>query len=225
MSFSVLPIYKGSAFCYALSALVFCFFTFTLMNKHLFLPAFALLLVMSLSACSTQKKEPAPENTTPTGTESSSSSTESSQARGTKTELANASTLVKYFKAEATMKVKSVTLDFMPNGEVLSDPKEDGKQFVRVELEFSNAGTEPFSMNYTNVTIDTTSTEGELITMLVNQGNVDDLLPSKELAQGESITGALYFEVPASETLDTLKVSYRGYEEESKEFKIALNQK
>jgi len=134
------------------------------------------------------------------------------------------STDITYFKASGKMTVDSVTLDFWPeNGKVLSDPQEDGNQFVRVALSFENTGEENWKMNYTNVTVDTASEEGVSLTSLINKSNSSDRLESKELAAGEKTSGALYFEVPASEDLSSLKVSYKGYENsESTEYKVEL---
>ncbi len=143
--------------------------------------------------------------------------------RGQKTDLTDVKTEITYFDAKADMTVNNATLDFFPeNGKVLSDPKEDGNQFVRVELTFTNTGSEEFAMNYTNVTLDTSTEEEVSQTFLINDSNATDQLTSKDLTPGESATGAMYFEVPATETLSTLKVSYKGYDGESKEFKASL---
>lgn len=143
--------------------------------------------------------------------------------RGQKTDLTDVKTEITYFDAKADMTVNNVTLDFFPeNGKVLSDPKEDGNQFVRVELTFTNTGSEEFAMNYTNVTLDTSTEEDVSQTFLINDSNATDQLASKDLAPGESATGAMYFEVPGTETLSTLSVSYKGYDGESKQYKAAL---
>lgn len=143
--------------------------------------------------------------------------------RGQKTEFTNAKTDITYFDAKAEMQVNTVTLDFFPeSGKVITDPKKEGNQFVRVDLTFKNTGNEPFAMNYTNITMDTSNKEGVSQTFLINEGNVSDTLKSKELAAGETVTGAMYFEVPATETLSTMKVSYRGYDAASKEYKVPL---
>lgn len=145
-------------------------------------------------------------------------------ARGQKTDLTDVKTEITYFDTKAEMKVNSVTLDFYPeNGKVLSDPKKEGNQFVRVDLTFKNTGTAEFDMNYTNVSLDTSSETGVSQTFLINDSNATDLLGTKDVAPGETVTGAMYFEVPAKETVSTLKVSYKGYDSESKEYKAALS--
>lgn len=143
--------------------------------------------------------------------------------RGVKTTV-GASTDIAFFDTKATMTVDDVTLDFFPeNKKVLKDPKEDKKQFVRAGLTFKNNGDKPFKMNYTNITLDGAAEKGVMLTFLLNKSNVQDLLDSKELAKGESVSGAMYFEVPAEEKLETLSVSYKGYVDgESKEFKVPL---
>lgn len=186
------------------------------MNQALGSPAFlrhltgTVMMALLLSAC--------------TGQPMSTTGPTSIGQRGTLTALSDAKINVKYFQAVADMSVKNVTMDFFPaGGKVLGDPKEDGNQFVRVEMMFENPNTEVFKMNYTNIQLDTPTEKGIDITFYINDSNVSDLLKSKDLAQGESLSGALYYEVPANLKAEDLTVSYTGYEGmESKDYKIPL---
>lgn len=144
---------------------------------------------------------------------------------GNMIEFSDKKTEITYFKAKAEMSVDSITLGFMPPADkpLLSDPSEDGNQFVKVMLTFTNTGEEPFKMNYTNVSLNHSAAAEDGITFLVNKGNVEDLLESKELAAGESTSGALYFEVPAADTAANLGVNYSGYDGESTLYTVELN--
>lgn len=144
--------------------------------------------------------------------------------RGTSMDLTGKKVTVNYFKAQAEMEVKSITTDFFPeNKKVLSDPKKDGNQFVRLEVAFKNTGKEAFKVNFTQARLDGKEAKDAMQSSLINKGNVTDRLENKELAAGESTSGALYFEVPASETKDTLILSYKGYEgSEAKMFSVPL---
>lgn len=123
------------------------------------------------------------------------------------------STEVSYFKAKGTLTVTDVTTDFYPaSGKVLRDPKDDGKQFVRIGLHIENTGEEQFGFNFTTLRFNTSDGEGSLPSLLINKSNADDILKSKDLASGESIDGALYFEAPASDTLDNMSLVFQGYE-------------
>ena len=146
-----------------------------------------------------------------------------SGARGTKS-TQGGSTEITFFDTKATMVADDLTLDFFPdNQKVLSDPKTDGNQFVRVGITFKNTGEKPFKMNYTNITLDSSKEKGGMLTFLLNKSNVSDLLDSKELAKGESVSGALYFEVPKADAAKDLMLSYKGYDGgDSKEYKIPL---
>lgn len=154
---------------------------------------------------------------------STGSSNTASGPRGTKIELSNKKTEITYFKAKTEMSVNSVTLDYYPsNGKVLSDPKKENNQFVRLDLSFKNTGTEKFKVNYTQVSVNGATAKAETQTSLINKGNSTDILETKELAPGETTSGAIYVEVPASETKDTLSVSYKGYDSESKQYEVSL---
>jgi len=153
----------------------------------------------------------------------SASVASTSGPRGTKTELSDKKVEITYFKKKAEMEVRSVTMDFYPTtGEVLRDPKKDGKQFVRVDLTFKNTGTDTFKVNYTQAHLDGTTTKDETQTSLINKTNATDILGVTELAVGETVSGALYFEVTESEKKEDLSISYKGYDGESKEYAVAL---
>jgi hypothetical protein len=116
-----------------------------------------------------------------------------------------------YFDAKAQIKVNSVTMDFFPaSGEVLGDPKKDGKQFVRIEVTITNTGKDALTPSYTSFTLNTAKEKGVGITFLINEGNSKDGYKDKELKAGESNTGALYFEVDGKETPVTMTLVYSG---------------
>ncbi len=146
-----------------------------------------------------------------------------STSRGAKS-TQGGSTEITFFDTKATMMADDLTLDFFPGDQkVLSDPKDDGNQFVRVGITFKNTGDKPFKMNYTNITLDNSKEKGGMLTFMLNKSNVSDLLGSKELAKGESVSGALYFEVPKADMAKDLTLSYKGYDGgDSKEYKVPL---
>ncbi len=126
-----------------------------------------------------------------------------------------------YFKSTARMDLKTATLGFMPEGKVLGgDPSAEGKQFARVEVTITGTAEEPYYFNYTNFSLDTAKEKGVTQTFLINDSNAKDLFSStsnKKLAKGESVTGAIYYEVDAKETLDTMSLNYKGYDEQGAE--------
>jgi len=140
--------------------------------------------------------------------------TPSSKARGEMMELSDATVAMQNFTASATLKVNSVTLDFYPDAAVLSDPKDEGRQFISVEVTVENTGEENFSLNFTSFHLDTAAEKGVTETFLLNESNVTDHLESVDLAVGESATGKLYFEVAGDEDLSTMSLVYEGYNED-----------
>lgn len=115
-----------------------------------------------------------------------------------------------YFDAKGEITVNSLTTDFFPNGEVLRDPKKDGKQFIRIEVTITNNGKDPFTPSYTSFYVNTAKEKNVGMTMLVNDGNTTDAYKDKELKAGESNTGALYYEVDGKETPATMTLVYNG---------------
>jgi hypothetical protein len=115
------------------------------------------------------------------------------------------------FKDTATLTVDSVTLNFFPSkGRVLGDPRKQGKQFVRVQVGVTNAGSGVYSVNYTNFYLQTSDGTRHSTTSSINKGNSDDRLESTKLDPKGSTSGALYYEVSRKETLDTLTFVYTG---------------
>lgn len=141
-------------------------------------------------------------------------------AKGEVTALTNAKTTAKYFDNTITIEVKNVTLGFYPSkGEILgSDPKEEGKQFVRVEMTITNKSDKPFSVNETAYLLKTSADpDGDTYTLSIDRENADDFMVAegsvtKDLKKDESVTGALYFEAPATDKLENLALVYEGYE-------------
>jgi hypothetical protein len=131
---------------------------------------------------------------------------------------------IHYFKNIGTVAIDSVTLDFFPaNGRVLSDPKDKGNQIVRVNVTITNTSETPFRVAYTSLKLRPRDGTKVTVTSTINRGNSADRLASVQLAPGASVTGALYYEVPASETLDSLALVYEGYAGTAKtDYPIAL---
>ncbi len=131
---------------------------------------------------------------------------------------------VSYFKAVGKLQVTDVTTDFYPTvGKVLKDPKDDGEQFVRVGITLENTGDELFKFNYTTVRFKNSAESSVLPTFLLNKGNVDDLLKSKELAKGEKADGALYFIAPEQDSRAEMSLVFEGYEGTTKKsFELPL---
>jgi len=136
----------------------------------------------------------------------------------------NTKAAIHYFKNAATVAIDSVTTGYRPpNGRLLRDPKSTGGQIVRVSLTVTNTSETPFRVGYTAFRLKMSDGEKQMITSLINRGNNTDRLTTETLAPGASIAGALYYEVPASETLQTLALVYEGYEGSSKkDYAIAL---
>ena len=123
----------------------------------------------------------------------------------------NRSSEIYYFSDTATVTVESVTLNFFPTeGGVLGDPRKEGKQFVRVALSVANTDVEPFSMNYTNFELQTSNGTRHSTTSSINKGNSNDRLESAKITTGDSVSGALYYEVSGDETRDTLTFIHTG---------------
>lgn len=125
---------------------------------------------------------------------------------GQKTELTGATVKAMYFDAETEVAVKNVTLNFLPAD---GTPPDDGKQYVRVELSITNIGKKSFSVNPVNYRLKTSAPELEGYTFILESA-MPDFLPDKEIQPGESVTGALPYEVSTSETLDTMSLVYEG---------------
>lgn len=152
---------------------------------------------------------------------------DSSAKRGQMVALTNAKTTAKYFDALVDIEVKNVTLDFFQEGALLgSDLKEDGKQLVRVEFMVTNKGKEAFDVNSTAFRLVTsTEKEGDTYYIFVDSKKLTDIIvpegmTSKTLQAGESASGALYFEAPATDTLENLSFSYEGYDGDTKFYTI-----
>jgi hypothetical protein len=145
------------------------------------------------------------------------------KARGQKINLSAANTTVLYFGSQAELKVTDLTLDFFPNANVLKDPKSEGKQFVRLNISLTNTGTEDFPLNFTSLFLKSSKEAKVMETFMINDSNSQDHLPSKTLAKGETVSGALYFEVDAAETKDTLSLVYRGYDKDYVDYSVNLS--
>lgn len=116
--------------------------------------------------------------------------------------------------ATGKLTVNSVTLDFFPNGEVAKDPKDEGRQFVKIYITIENTSEEDiFPLNFTSFHLNTKKEESVTETFLINDSNIDDHLKSTELEPGESVSGSLYFEVDGKETLKSMELVYEGYNE------------
>lgn len=172
----------------------------TLLKKLTIVSAAALLIVLS-GCSSTQNK-----------------------SRGQKLDLTGAKTDVLYFGSAAELKVSDLTLDFFPDGNVLTDPKSESKQFVRLSISLTNTGTQDFPLNFTSFFLKTSKEPKVTETFMINDSNSADHLPTKTLAKGENVSGALYFEVDAAETKDSLSLVYRGYDKDYVDYSVNLAQ-
>ncbi|MFL5730897.1 MAG: DUF4352 domain-containing protein [Cytophagaceae bacterium] len=160
------------------------------------------LITTSLISCGGKKDDSGNAGTTEQTAASSDHKPEVSKP--------NTKAQVLYFDAKAEINVNSVTLDYFPTGEVLRDPKKEGKQFLRVEVAITNNGKDPLTPSYTSFKVNTAKEKGVGMTMLVNDGNSTDGYKDKELKAGETNTGALYFEVDGKETPATMTLVYDG---------------
>ncbi len=119
------------------------------------------------------------------------------------------------FAACAITTVKNVTLDYWPaNAENVDNPKKIKKQFVRVEIDVLSNCDEPYTYNFTQYRMKITDGSNVMTSIHLNALNVpDQKTETLVLAKGQNITTALYFEVPDTETLNTLSFIVNGYDE------------
>lgn len=154
------------------------------------------------------------------GNKKSGSDDKQSTSNGHKNEKTslNAEGKVTYFDACADIKINNVTMDFWPSsGNVLSDPKEKGKQFVRVELSVTSVCDKVFPYNYTSYKLKGSDGNQDGVTMYINDGNAKDIVKdTKDLKKGESVTTALYFEVAANDKVQDLTFVAEGYDATAK---------
>jgi hypothetical protein len=118
---------------------------------------------------------------------------------------------INYFKNTARLTVDTVTLGFVPAGRVLSSPATRGAQFLRVGVTIANTGTSVYTVYFTNLLLETSDKTRHDVTLLINKGNSTDRLATTKLDPGGTLTGALYFEVPATETAETMSMVYKGH--------------
>ena len=118
---------------------------------------------------------------------------------------------IQNFKDTATLSVDAVTLDFMPAKVPFSDPRKNGKQFVRVAVTATNTGKTVFSLYHTSLALQTSDFTRHSITSSINKGNSDDRLETTKLEPGASVSGALYYEVGARESRETMHLVYDGH--------------
>lgn len=123
----------------------------------------------------------------------------------------------------AKLTVKSVTMDFFPEGKtVLANEDEE---FIRFDLEVTNEGEKDFDFNFTTLRINTPDEKDKLMTLVINKSNVDDvIIDQKTLKKGESLTGAMYYALKKGTKREEVSLFISGYNDkaEKKEVEIFL---
>ncbi len=151
-----------------------------------------------------------------------------------KTDLSSSDkTKVYNYDATAEVTVGSVTLDYYPAKadsredkftlDIL-DPKNSGEQYIRFDVEVANTGEEDFpfydgvyfklqpsSKGYTDTTF---------ITGLSDDPNTDEFTNVSEIPIGETVSGAVYFQIPETDTLADLKLFYESSKMDADTFEI-----
>jgi hypothetical protein len=145
-------------------------------------------------------------------------------AQGNRPVAVNQSAEIHRFKNSGRVTVDTVTLNFFPeNARVLGDPRKEGRQFVRVALTITNTSPSTFRVHFTSFSLLTSDGARHATTSLINRGNSQDRLATTTLEPNASVSGALYYEVSAKETLETMAVAYEGYEGTAKkEYRVGL---
>lgn len=180
-------------------------------NKKLYI-LLATLLTASLLFSACGKKD----SKTDTKTDTDSATEEADDAStGTLTELSGAKTAITAFGAQGDLEVTDVTLNFWP-GEQYKDiytfSPDENNMFIRIGLKFTNTGTEEFSLNFTNFALNTAAEKDVSETLSINDSNSTDHLDLQDVAAGQSVTGALYYEVAKTETVEAMSLVYEGYD-------------
>lgn len=129
--------------------------------------------------------------------------------------LAGAKAKTKYFDTEADVEVLSVTLNYANDKAIAPS---EGNMYVRVEMVVTNTGAKPFSVATVNYRLNT-SKEVRDYAYVIDTQVVSDLLTDRDLKSGEAATGAIYYEVDAGETVDTMGLVYEGSEQTAIPFK------
>lgn len=186
-------------------------------NKRLYI-LLATVLTASLlfSACGKKDSKTDTKTDTDSATEEEAapSATEET-AKGTLTQLSGAKTAITSFGAQGEIEVTDVTLNFWP-GEQYKDiytfSPDESNMFIRLGVKFTNTGTEEFSLNFTSFALNTAAEKDVSETFSINDSNSVDHLDLQDVAAGQSVTGALYYEVAKTETVETMSLVYEGYD-------------
>lgn len=128
------------------------------------------------------------------------------------------------FAACAIVTLKNATLDFWPNNsENLDNPKKIKKQFVRVELDILSNCDEAYTYNFIQFHMKISDGSMAMTSLHLNAKNVpDQKTETLILGKGATMTTALYFEVPETETQNSLALIVNGYDEKGLSTSIEL---
>jgi len=173
-----------------------------------------LLMIVSVVACG-GKKEGA--NTDASDQETGSKS----EHKNEKIAVTKTAKIFAIGKGEAEVKVSSVTMDFFPEGKVVL--LDEDKQVIRFELEITNNNDEEYSFNNSTVRLNTNTEKDKTLAIIINKSNADDVLASAKIAKGNSIKGAMYYEVPKTVTLKDLTLVFKGYDAKMKAKNIEVS--
>ncbi|HAS42976.1 MAG TPA: hypothetical protein DCS93_21025 [Microscillaceae bacterium] len=172
-----------------------------------------LVMIVSIVACGGKQEG---SNTDSTDQETGGKS----KHKNEKIAVAKTAKIFAIGKGEAEVKVSSVTMDFFPEGKIVL--LGDDKQVVRFELEITNNNDEEYSFNNSTVRLNTNTEKDKTLAIIINKSNSDDVLASAKIAKGNSIKGAMYYEVPKSVTLKDLTLVFKGYDAKMKAQNIEI---
>lgn len=115
-------------------------------------------------------------------------------------------------ESKAQLTVKNLTLHYYPEAKVLSDPSEQGNQFIKLELNIKNISQSDFPVAFGDFYLDTHAEKEKKETIWITNDHVSDKLPSGGLSllPGEEIVFGLYYEVSGLEDATTVTLNFIG---------------
>lgn len=150
-------------------------------------------------------------NSAPELSQTASGTWLSPKIQGNKQQILTATT-IQEGEGALDLTVMDMTMQFLPQGEILMRPDASGAQIVRLGIRAANIGTSDIAFSHNAFALMLKDgTEGRL-SFYINADNASDFLQSQLLAPGESTEGALYFEMPESADYGDFLLEYRSQE-------------
>ncbi|MFC1618126.1 DUF4352 domain-containing protein [Patescibacteria group bacterium] len=137
------------------------------------------------------------------------------------------------FDATGEVAAKNVTMDYYPTTAESSeeqftldiiDPKNTGDQYIRFDVDVTNTGTDdlPFydGVDFKLQTSAGGYTDSDFMTGLEDQAEADVFKDVSEIPAGETVSGAVYFQVSEGETFDDIKLFYESSKSDPETFEF-----